>query len=276
MIKNKLSKKDYNKIKLFSNNLAQHSCKIISIANTSHIGSVLSIRDILSVLFLKFLKYDKKKSKFNNSFILSKGHAGAGVYTSLFLKGLISQKELYGYCSNGSKLFGHITKNNRFGIEFSTGSLGHGLPFATGLALSDKLKRKNNKIYVLMSDGEWGEGSNWEALLFASHHKLNNLCIIIDYNNLQSLTTVDETLGLQPFKNKFESFGFKCIEIDGHSLNDLYASLSIKITKKPIVIICNTIKGKGVSFMENKVLWHYRSPNEKELLLALKELKNER
>ena len=243
---------------------------------TSHIGSVLSIRDILSLIFCKYLKFDKKKLAFNNSLILSKGHAGAGMYVALYLIGIINKKELYSYCSNGSRLFGHITKNKKFGIEFSTGSLGHGLPFAAGLAFSDKFKKIKKKVFVIMSDGEWDEGSNWEALLFASHHKLDNLYIFIDYNNLQSLTTIKETLNLQPFKKKFESFGCTCLEINGHSIEEINSSFSKKVNNKPTVIICNTTKGKGVKFMENKVLWHYRSPNKSELSLALEELENER
>ena len=271
-----LSNKDIENINKFSNKLAIYSCEIISKAKTSHIGSVLSIRDILSLIFYKYLKFDKKKLTFNNSLILSKGHAGAGFYVSLFLKGIIGEKELFTYCKNGSKLFGHITKNSDYGIEFSTGSLGHGLPFAVGLALSDKINNKEKKIFVIMSDGEWDEGSNWEALLFASHHKLNNLNILIDYNNLQSLTTVNKTLNLQPFKQKIQSFGCKCHEVNGHSIKEINTSLSKKNFNKPNVIICNTIKGKGVKFMENKVLWHYRSPNKRELKDALKDLKNER
>tara|TARA_Y100000031_G_scaffold139607_1_gene166517 strand:- start:352 stop:864 length:513 start_codon:yes stop_codon:yes gene_type:complete len=160
------------------------------------------------------------------------------------------------------------------GVNFSTGSLGHGLPVAVGLALSNKIKKNKDKVYVLMSDGEMNEGTTWEAVMFASHHQLNNLCIVIDYNKIQSLTYVRNTLKIEPLKKKIKSFGCKVVSINGHNNLQLKKAFKLNEKNKPTVIIANTIKGKGVSFMENKVAWHYRSPNNKELIKALNEIKN--
>ena len=163
------------------------------------------------------------------------------------------------------------------GIELSTGSLGHGLSFGSGVAMYYKRNRINKKVYILLSDGELNEGSNWESFLFCAHHKLSNLCAIIDYNKIQSLTSIKNTLALEPLKKKFLSFGWKVMEIDGHNHKLISKSLSVE-TKKPKLIIANTIKGKGVSFMENKVQWHYSSPSRSELKQAIYEIrkKNEK
>ena len=152
------------------------------------------------------------------------------------------------------------------GVEFSTGSLGHGLPYAVGIALGNKLKKIDSKVYVILGDGEVAEGSNWEALLFASHNKLDNLVVIIDNNNLQSLTTVDETLSLEPYDKKFLSFGCNVVKVDGHDHEQLNKVFSLNNPNlKPNVVIAKTIKGKGVSYMENEVKWHYKSPNTEEV-----------
>jgi transketolase len=179
------------------------------------------------------------------------------------------------YCADGQKLGGHATANKVPGVSLSTGSLGHGLPFSTGKALSAKMRGLSWRTYVLLGDGELDEGSNWEALLFASHHKLSNLTVIIDVNNLQSLTTTTETLNLNPLAAKLTAFGVEAITIDGHSFEELSASLSKPDadTGKPLVVIAQTVKGKGVDFMENQVEWHYRSPNPQELQETLKQLK---
>ena len=163
------------------------------------------------------------------------------------------------------------------GVEFSTGSLGHGLPFGTGIAHGLKLKKIQSKVYVLIGDGELAEGSNFESLLFAAHNKLDNLILIVDNNNLQSLTTVDKTLNLNPYDKKFESFNWEYFECDGNSINSLqktFKKISESKNKKPKVVVAKTIKGKGVSFMENKVEWHYKSPNLKQFDKAIKEVKD--
>ena len=243
----------------FSNKIRLHTLKMTSRAGTSHIGSMFSIADIVAVLFNDILqtKPNKKKTKKNSKdyFILSKGHAGGIVYAALAEKGFFSLKKLKTYCKNGSTLSGHISHYKVPGVDFSSGSLGHGLSVSCGLALSNKKK----KIFSLMSDGELDEGSNWEAILFASHHKLSNLVNIVDYNKIQSIKSTKDTLNLEPLKKKFLSFGWKVLEVDGHNHKKIFSALKNKSPNKPLCLICHTIKGKGVDFMEKNNLWHYRT-----------------
>ncbi len=234
-------------------------------AKSSHIGSSLSIVEILIVLYKFFIK---KK----NVFILSKGHACLAYYCVLQKFGYFSNKILNSYGKNNTILLSHVSHRVP-GVDFSTGSLGHGLPYATGRALAEKINKTNNKIFVLISDGELNEGTTWESLLFAAHHELDNLITIVDYNKIQSLDFAKNVLKLEPLNKKFQSFGCNLKNIDGHNFNQIYRSLLVKKNKKPTVIIANTIKGKGVGFMENSILWHYKYPNENELDIALKELK---
>ncbi|MFL2746758.1 MAG: transketolase [Gammaproteobacteria bacterium] len=254
-----------------------HAIRMTSTGGSSHIASILSIADILSVLYGTVMKINPNKQKWDkrDKFILSKGHAGAGVYAVLAELGFFSVEKLKTHYQNGSNLSGHISHKGVSGVEFSTGSLGHGLGVACGIAYANTLDSKKNKTYVLMSDGECDEGSNWEAILFAGHHKLKNLIAIVDYNKIQSLKSTTETLDLEPFSEKWRSFGWEVIDTDGHDHKELLISFN-KASKssKPTCIIANTIKGKGVSFMENSVLWHYRSPQGKELEDAIKELEN--
>ena len=268
-------------LKNFAKKLRLEVLHMTHLGKSSHIGSILSIIDIIAVLYGKILKINPKtiKNKNRNRFILSKGHAGAAVYAALSALGFFSHKKLLTHCKNNSTLSGHISHIKNPGIEFSTGSLGHGLSVGSGFAYAGKLKREKSKIFVLLSDGECNEGSTWEAVMFSGFHKLNNLIAIIDYNKLQSLTTTTKTLDLEPFKKKWESFGWKCLNLDGNNIDQLEKKLT-KVTKsneqKPFCIIANTTKGSGVSFMENKVLWHYRPPNKNELKEAIKEINNER
>lgn len=249
--------------------------RMVHSARASHIGGVLSISDIVAVLFSQVLNLKPNDPEWTNRdrFILSKGHCCAGVYAGLSALGYFPAEDLQHYASNYSKLMSHIS-HKVAGVEFSTGSLGHGLPFGVGKSLAAKRKAKDWRTFVLMSDGELDEGSNWEAMLFAAHHQLDNLVAIVDYNKLQSLTTVDKTLGLEPLANKFRAFGWSVREVDGHDHAALARDLgSVPWTPgKPSIMIAHTIKGKGISFMENKVEWHYRSPNDKELTQALAEL----
>ena len=262
----------------FAKKLRIETLKMTHHGKSSHIGSILSIIDIVAVLYCRILKLRPGSIKNNdrNRFILSKGHAGAAVYAALAFLGFFSKKKLMSHCKNGSNLSGHISHINLPGVEFSTGSLGHGLSVGCGFAFASKLKKEKSKTFVLLSDGECNEGSTWEAAMFAGHHKLKNLVAIIDYNKLQSLTTTTKTLNLEPFKKKWESFGWDCKLIDGHNHKILEKNFSTKSKNKPKCFIASTIKGKGVSFMENKVLWHYRSPNILELKKALEEVKNAR
>jgi len=256
-----------------------HALRMTHLGKSSHIGSVLSIADILAVLYGKVLEVspDEPRLPTRDRFILSKGHSGAGVYAALAETGFFPVKDLDKHYQDGSQLSGHVSHKGIPGVELSTGSLGHGLSVAAGMALSAKLDEKNHKVYVLMSDGEWDEGSNWEAALFAAQFKLDNLVVIIDYNKLQSIKSIENTIGLEPFALKLKSFGADVMEIDGHSHQDLEDALlkGPVNNNKPICIIAHTTKGKGVSFMENNVLWHYRSPQGEEYKNAVKEIENQ-
>ena len=234
-------------------------------AQSSHIGSCLSIVEILAVLYNKVLKK-------NDRFILSKGHAALALYCMLYEKKIISLKTLNSFGSNKTILMNHVSHKVK-GVEFSTGSLGHGLPVAVGKALKFKINKENNKVYVILSDGEMNEGTTWESLLFASHHNLDNLNIIIDYNKIQSMDFVKKVINIEPLKSKLLSFGANVLEVDGHNLSELTKVLIKKNKNKPKIIIANTIKGKGVSFMENNNLWHYKNPTLQELNEGLNEIK---
>lgn len=251
--------------------------KMVHRAKAAHIGSALSIVDILAVLYSDILNIDTSnlQQEHRDRFILSKGHGCVAVYSILANLNVIDKELLKEYGKSSSILMNHISHKVP-GVEFSTGSLGHGLPFGVGKALAAKISGKNWRTYVLLSDGEMQEGSNWEALMFSAHHKLNNLIAIIDYNNLQSLTTVEETQNIEPLKDKLISFGWRVHEVDGHNHNEIKVAfdLSAKEKNKPSIIICKTIKGKGVSYMENQVAWHYKHPNDEELQIAIKELEN--
>ena len=264
-----------NSIKL-AREIRISSLKMVHKAKASHIGSALSIVDILAVLYGEVMNYDPLKPNKDNRdrFILSKGHACVAVYAALAEVGFFNKQELQTYGNDFSNLMNHIS-HKIDGVEFSTGALGHGLPFGVGKALASKLKKDSWKTFVVLSDGEMDEGSNWEALMFASHHKLDNLTCIIDYNKLQSLDSINNTLALEPLEQKLQSFGCHTIDIDGHNHNELESALLDESCGKPKVIIANTIKGKGVSFMENSVAWHYKSPSDSQLAEALSGIHNE-
>ena len=267
---------DIKKIEQLANNIRKHSLTMTSLGGSSHIGSILSIADILAVLYGSILKYKSKNPKWidRDRFILSKGHAGAGVYAALAESGFMPLDKLKTHYQDGSDLSGHVSHKGIPGVEFSTGSLGHGLPVASGMALAAKINKKKHRVFALLSDGECDEGSNWEAILFAAHHKLDNLVIIIDRNKLQSIHSTEDTLGLEPFVDKWQAFGWNVIDIDGHNFAQLIMACNSKVKGKPLCIIANTTKGKGISFMENQVLWHYRSPQDEEFEDAMKELNN--
>jgi len=259
--------------KSFAKRIRVNSLEMVHKAKASHIGSALSIADIVAVLYSKIIKLnpDNDMDPSRDRFILSKGHACVSVYSALHEIGFISKKEILTYGDDLSWLMNHIS-HKVSGVEFSTGALGHGLPVAAGKALAAKIGNKTWRTFVLLSDGEMDEGSNWEALMFASHHELSNLTAIIDYNKLQSLDLVSNTLGLEPLKEKLESFGCDVCQIDGHNHDALKEALTRQHNRKPTVIIADTIKGRGVSFMESEVKWHYKNPNDEELKAALLEL----
>lgn len=256
--------------------IRKHAVRMTNLGGSSHVGSVLSMADIVAVLYGGVLRVDPSNPEKadRDRFILSKGHAGAGIYAALAESGFFSTELLEKHCADGSVLSGHVSHRGVPGVEISTGSLGHGLSIGAGMAYGSKLDKIDNRAFVLLSDGECDEGSTWEAALFASHHKLDNLIAIIDYNKIQSLAPVSETLQLEPFADKWKAFGWSVAEVDGHDHTSLYAHLSSVPTKtgKPSCFIAHTIKGKGVSFMEKSVLWHYRTPRGSEYDEALNEL----
>lgn len=261
--------------KKISKSIRINLLKMINKGKSSHIGSVLSIADIVSVLYCDILNYSSFNTKLESRdrFILSKGHAGACLYAILAECGFFNKKQLLDHYQNGSKMSGHVSHHIE-GVEFSTGSLGTGLGVSCGIALGLKLKKNTSKVYCLLSDGELNEGSTWEAIMFSAHHSLNNLYFIIDNNNLQSIKSTKETLDMRDLKEKFLSFNINTLECDGHNHNDLKNTLTSFHNLKPTVLIANTIKGKGVKFMENSVMWHYKYPNNEELKLAIREIEN--
>lgn len=260
--------------KSLSKYIRHKSLQMTHKGRSSHIGSILSCADIIAVLYSEILNIsDHDKSLTRDRFVMSKGHAGAGLYACLAKLDLIPEFQLGNHYEDGSRLSGHVSHKLLPHIEMSTGSLGHGLPLSCGIALALKLKGISSKVFCLMSDGELDEGSNWEAMLFASHHDLSNIKVIIDRNQLQSIKSTEQTLSLEPLIDKFKSFNWEVSNIDGHS-HELLKRELIFVSNKPHIIIANTIKGKGVSFMENSVLWHYRSPNNDELEQAIKEIEN--
>ena len=263
---------DYQPSKL-ANEIRIECLRMTNRAQSSHLGSMFSCADIVAVLYSRVLKFNSKKPKDENRdfFFQSKGHAGGVLYATLAKYNFFDRDLLKTYYQNGSKFGGHISHKGIPGVELSTGSLGHALSVSCGVALELKNQIKENKVFTLLSDGEMDEGSNWEALMFAGHHNLNNLTIIIDYNKLQSLTSTYETLNLEPLEEKLVNFGWEVLSIDGHNYAEIEKSLKHE-TDRPLCIIANTTKGKGVSFMEDSVLWHYRSPQGEEFDDALNEL----
>lgn len=258
--------------------IRKSALKMINAGKSSHIGSVLSEADILAVLYHSILNVDPNHPHDENRdrFVLSKGHAGAGIYAALAHSGFFSTNLLMQHYQNGSIFSGHVSHKGINGVELSTGSLGHGLSVAVGFALGAKKLGKSFNVWCLLSDGELNEGSNWEALMSAAHFKLNNLCAVVDYNKLQSLCSTQETMGLEPLVDKFTSFGWDVKEVDGHDHQQLQKAMDIRLVKpqKPLMVIAHTIKGKGVKFMENEVHWHYAPPTDQELSIALEQLES--
>lgn len=236
---------------------------------SGHSGSMLSMADLIAVLYETVLRVDPKNPKWDerDRFILSKGHAGGAVYVALAQKGFIPREWLDTYYKDNGKLSGHISHHVP-GVEFSTGSLGHGLPVATGMALAAKHAGKKHRVFCMLSDGDCDEGSTWEAIMFAAQHKLDNLTAIVDYNRIQALGHVQDVIELEPFAEKIRLFGWNACEIDGHDcaqIEDALTSLPIG-EGKPSFVIARTVKGKGVSWMENTVSCHYGWPNRDNVL----------
>lgn len=252
--------------------------RMVHRARASHVGSCFSIVDVLAVLYGQVMRWrtDEPGWGDRDRFILSKGHAAAAVYATLANVGILQRSDLETYGADGSLFMTHVSHKIR-GVEFSSGSLGHGLPFGVGKALAGQRQKQPWRVFVQLSDGEMDEGSNWEALMFAAHHRLANLVAVIDYNKLQSLTTIDRTLGLEPLVDKLKAFGWSVREVDGHDHDALFEALGSTPwnPEQPSLLLAHTTKGKGVSFMENQVAWHYKSPNDAQLGEALAELERD-
>ena len=245
---------------------------------TAHIGSIFSMADILGVLYADVLHHDPKNPKMpeRDRVVLSKGHAGAGIYAALAESGYFPVEDLKAHCANGSHLSGHVSHKGVPGVEISTGSLGQGLPMAMGMAMAAKLNGEEHRVYCIIGDGECDEGAVWETALIANQFKLDNFIVIIDFNKFQSLAPVEDTIALEPLDQKWLAFGWHVIRVDGHDHEALCSAFAqanaAKSHANPTVIIADTVKGKGVSFMENTVLWHYRTARGEEYDRAAEEL----
>ena len=265
-------------LRALAQRVRRHSVQMTHDANSSHVGSSLSMVELLAVLYGKVLKVDPQRpdAAERDRFVLSKGHGCAAFYAVLAESGFFPIEWLRDFYRNGARLAGHATHSGVPGVEVSTGSLGHGLPLATGMALAGKRYSASYRVYCLLSDGECDEGSTWEPALFAPQHELDNLVAIVDYNKIQSLGATKEVMDLEPFADKWRAFRWGVREIDGHDVVAIESALSAVPFEagRPSCIIAHTVKGKGVSFMENELLWHYRSPQAEEFEAALSELED--
>jgi len=263
-------------VKELARRIRRHIITMANRANAAHIGSGLSVADILAVLYGRILNFDPKRPDWpeRDRFILSKGHGCAALYAVLAECGFFPLSRLETYYQNGSILPGHTTHKCTPGVETSTGSLGHGLPLGIGMALAAKRDGKSHRVFVVLSDGECDEGSNWEGALFAPHHLLDNLVVIVDYNKIQSLGHVKDVLDLNPLAEKWRAFNWATQELDGNDVRALEKALSQIPAQpgRPTCLVAHTIKGKGVSFMENKLQYHYTPPRGEELPKALAEV----
>lgn len=267
---------DADQMKEISTNVRKSILALVYDTNGPHVGSSFSCVELLVGLYFNFLNVSSKSPQDSgrDRFIFSKGHASPALYAVLYEAGFLTKDDLNGFAVNGGIFEQHPNRDISKGIEVSSGSLGHGLSIGAGMALAAKRDCKNYRVCVLISDGELNEGSIWEAVLFSAHHKLDNLLLVIDYNKMQALGFTKDTLELDPLMAKFEAFGWGCHEVDGHNFPSIIEALEQFPfqKKKPSVIIAHTTKGKGVSFMENSLYWHYSCPNEDECRLALGEL----
>ena len=263
--------------------IRRHGLEMTHISRGSHIGAIFSVAEIMAVLYTRVLRVRPGEPRWpdRDRLILSKGHAGASVYAALAETGFFPVEELKTHYANGSRLSGHVSHKGVPGVEFSTGSLGHGLAVAAGMALGGKKDHAPWTVYAVLGDGECDEGAVWEAALQAHQFRLDNLVAIVDHNHMQSLDFCENTLALEPFADKWRAFGWYVIPVaDGNDTAQLEAAFAEAKAQrgkgKPVVVLAETVKGKGVSFMENDILWHYRTPQGEEYEAALKELEAQR
>ncbi|MEX2322713.1 MAG: transketolase [Acidimicrobiia bacterium] len=248
-------------------------------AQAAHVGSSMSVADILAVLYSGGARIDPTRPDWpdRDRVVVSKGHASAAVLACLGISGYFETKRLREYCKDGSMLAGHVTRSGVPGVDFSTGSLGHGLPFAVGTALAAKRQGSDRRAFCVLSDGELDEGSVWEAALFASHHQLSSVIVLIDRNGIQSLGSTEDTIALEPLEDKWKAFGWSTSRIDGHDHSQIASAIRrAGRTTAPTCIVAETTKGKGVTFMEDQVVWHYRSLSGDPLADAIEQVTGER
>ena len=243
-------------------------------AQSGHPGGSLSIADIMAVLYFNELRIDEKNPKWEDRdrLVLSKGHCSPALYASLAERGFFEKEDLKKFRKLDSNLQGHPDLNKVLGVDMTSGSLGQGLSVANGMAISGKIDKKNYRVYCIVGDGEIEEGQIWEAAMTANKYKLDNLCVIVDNNNLQIDGTIEEVMSSYPIDKKFESFGFNVITIDGHNYEEILDAFkqAKSVKEKPTCIVAKTIKGKGVYFMENNAEWHGKAPNEEQFKIAIK------
>lgn len=274
-----MDKREKAELKITANKVRQLIIEGVFNAKSGHPGGSLSAADIFTYLYFKELNVDPKNPKWvdRDRFVLSKGHCCPGLYAALAIKGYFPEKEIKSLRHIGAMLQGHPDMKGTPGVDMSSGSLGQGVSAACGMALAAKMDNASYRVYAMLGDGECEEGQVWESAMFAAHHNLDNLCYIVDYNGLQIDGKVSEVAGLEPLDKKFESFGFEVIKICGHCFNQIEEAFekAKSIKGKPTVIIAETVKGKGVSYMEDQVGWHGKAPNQEQYELALNELREQ-
>ena len=274
-----MDKREKAELKITANKVRQLIIEGVFNAKSGHPGGSLSAADIFTYLYFKELNVDPKNPKWadRDRFVLSKGHCCPGLYAALAIKGYFPEKEIKSLRHIGAMLQGHPDMKGTPGVDMSSGSLGQGVSAACGMALAAKMDNASYRVYAMLGDGECEEGQVWESAMFAAHHNLDNLCYIVDYNGLQIDGKVSEVAGLEPRDKKFESFGFEVIKICGHCFNQIEEAFekAKSVKGKPTVIIAETVKGKGVSYMEDQVGWHGKAPNQEQYELALNELREQ-
>ena len=269
---------DITKLREIAKNIRKGIIEAVYSGKSGHPGGSLSIADIMTVLYFYEMNINPENPKDENRdrLVLSKGHCAPALYSTLANRGYFNIEELKTLRHIDSRLQGHPDMKKIPGVDMTTGSLGQGLSAANGMAIAGKLDKKDYRVYCIMGDGEIEEGQVWEAAMASNKYKLDNLCVIVDNNNLQIDGTIEEVMSSYPIDEKFKSFGFQVINIDGHNYQEIIDAFDVarNIKGKPVCIIAKTVKGKGISFMENKVEWHGKAPNEEQYMQALKELEN--
>ena len=273
----KIQNKTIDELKEIAKKIRLGIIDAVYYGKSGHPGGSLSVADIMTVLYFDEMNIDSEKPDWEerDRLVLSKGHCSPALYSALAYRGFFPIEDLKTFRNINSYLQGHPDRKHIPGVDMTTGSLGQGLSAANGMAIAGKIENKNYRVYCILGDGELEEGQIWEAAMSANKYKLDNLCVIIDNNNLQIDGTIDEVMSSKPIDEKFRSFGFEIIKIDGHNLEEIKSAFEVarNIKNKPVCIIANTIKGKGVSYMENKPEWHGKAPNDEEYKQAVEDIK---